>query len=408
MLGRRQHTSEMWFHALKCMDEKAYALEVHRPIFGQDGALYSTSRPECVLHFAPWLFDVGPEFGNSILADRKPWCSLCELEIHNGILVDARLDDVAFAILAEIHRCVLRLEVLLVLGELELVQVVRGPHMFPTSFLCKDLAAELCRCSYTPNPSPSDQHPNTNTACRRRPSLFHSHDIAVDDLTHSDLTIVAHHVERLGLDICAAHKLPRQIIFGELGIGRLFRLFGYGVARFWAVVMVCETYAVSKYQCCGLEGSIGIPHASASSSSTWFVESSWVFEKARCCGVREGDVLGCSRRRDAVVSRRSGSRGISIAPDVRFENLEAQLGGEGVHYNQERETLHAKLVDVTGRIETHPGNVTGTPLTDRCLASTHHLLDSDIKHIKILELSCRHDCDVAITISIWNIHGRNH
>lgn len=39
------------------------------------------------------------------------------------------------------------------------------------------------------------------------------------------MSIIAHHVECFGLDVCGVHALPGEVIFREFGVGCLFVLF---------------------------------------------------------------------------------------------------------------------------------------------------------------------------------------
>lgn len=58
------------------------------------------------------------------------------------------------------------------------------------------------------------------------------------------MATIGDNVERLGLDIGAAHDLPCQIFLGELGVGCLFRLLGDGVYALRSIVVVSKTDAV--------------------------------------------------------------------------------------------------------------------------------------------------------------------
>jgi len=114
------------------------------------------------------------------------------------------------SILAELYTAVCRVEVLLVLRECELIQVVRRPQLFLARIEASDLCVEL----------------------RGRAD---THDIAVDDLSHADLSLVADHVEGLGLDICAVYDLPRKILPLQLGVGNVLRLLGDGLDGIGAI-----------------------------------------------------------------------------------------------------------------------------------------------------------------------------
>lgn len=54
-------------------------------------------------------------------------------------------------------------------------------------------------------------------------------DVAVDHLRQPYSALIADHVESLGLDIRRVHAYPREVIFRELGVRRLFRLLRNGL-----------------------------------------------------------------------------------------------------------------------------------------------------------------------------------
>lgn len=140
----------MWLHALHGVNEQSHALHVYGPIHGLDAALNSTPRPKLVVHLPPRMRRIFPKRARSVLAHHEAGCHLGELQIHLCVLVRRRLDVVGLAILADIHRTSIGLEVLVVFGEAEVVQVVRSPEMGYAGFVGEDLAAELSSCPYTP------------------------------------------------------------------------------------------------------------------------------------------------------------------------------------------------------------------------------------------------------------------
>lgn len=117
-------TCEVWLHALKRVDEQALALEVNRSVLGHDAALNLTSRPELVVQPSPWMCRISSKCACPILAHHEAWRDLSELQVHIRTLVRSRLDNIALSVLAQIHRASISLEALLVLGEVEVVEIV--------------------------------------------------------------------------------------------------------------------------------------------------------------------------------------------------------------------------------------------------------------------------------------------
>lgn len=71
-----------------------------------------------------------------------------------------------------------------------------------------------------------------------------SQDVAVDDLSHGDMATVGDDVERLGLNIGAAHDLPCQIVLREFGVRRVLGLLGDRVHALGAIVVISKTDAM--------------------------------------------------------------------------------------------------------------------------------------------------------------------
>lgn len=55
--------------------------------------------------------------------------------------------------------------------------------------------------------------------------------VAVDDLCKTDVALIRHQVEALGLYTCRLHGHPLQVIAGQLGKGRLLGFFSHGSDR---------------------------------------------------------------------------------------------------------------------------------------------------------------------------------
>jgi hypothetical protein len=217
--SNKRLTSEMRLHALQRMNELAATLEVHRSLLRQHRALDLTSRPEKVLHPAPRLRRVGAKVAGTVLARGKPRRSLCESDIDNSALVRTALDMVALAVLGNLHGALLRVELVLVIGESEVVQVIGGPELGGISLGIDDLCVELRGGA-------------------------DAEDVAEDDLHEAELAVVGGHVEGLGLDVGRVHDLPAEVVFGELGVGHIFGLLCDGLDGFGAVLALGDADTV--------------------------------------------------------------------------------------------------------------------------------------------------------------------
>lgn len=65
-------TRVMWFHSLQCMYEERPPLEIDIPVFRDDFAFRTASRPKCMAHRSPWFQWVGTEVALPVLADLEP------------------------------------------------------------------------------------------------------------------------------------------------------------------------------------------------------------------------------------------------------------------------------------------------------------------------------------------------
>ena len=117
----------MRLHALQRPNIKSQSLEIHRPGLREHMALYPASRPELMEHPSPRILGIGAEVTRPILPHNKPRRYLCEFQVHDAGLVDVGFDGVAFPVLAELHAATLGMEVLHVVGELDVGEVVGAP-----------------------------------------------------------------------------------------------------------------------------------------------------------------------------------------------------------------------------------------------------------------------------------------
>ena len=189
-----QLTGKVWLHALQSVNELSTALEVHRSLLRQEGPLNRAPRPEQVLHPAPRVLRIGAKVAGTVLASRETRRGLCEGDVDDAALVHAALNVVRLAILGDLHGALLGAELVLVVGEGEVVEVVGGPELGGIGLGVDDLGVELGGGA-------------------------DAEDVAEDDLDEAELAVVGGHVEGLGLDVGGVHDLPAEVILGELGVG---------------------------------------------------------------------------------------------------------------------------------------------------------------------------------------------
>ena len=178
------------------MNEQPLSLEVHRPLLREHLPLNPTQRPKLMIHLAPRVRGIRAKVRRPILATDKRGRLLREGQIHDGLGVDGRLDVVALAVLGDLHRDLVVGEVVAVGRELEVLEVVGAPEVFFRRVEVGDFGVELCGLLDTP--------------AGLLVWLFFRwmicgccvHDIAVDHLCQTEQTLIAEHVERLGLDAC--------------------------------------------------------------------------------------------------------------------------------------------------------------------------------------------------------------
>lgn len=209
----------MWLHALQCVNELSTALEVHRSLLRQERSLDRTPGPEKVLHSTPRVRGIGTKVASTVLSGRETRRSLRESDIDNTALVHAALDMVALSILGDLHGALLGAELVLVVGEGEVVEVVGGPELGGIGLGVDDLGVELRGGA-------------------------DAEDVAEDDLHEAELAVVGGHVEGLGLDVGGVHDFPAEVIFGELGVGHA--LLCDGLDGLGAVLALGDADAVEK------------------------------------------------------------------------------------------------------------------------------------------------------------------
>lgn len=208
----------MWLHALQRVNELSTALEVHGSLLRQERSLDLTPGPEQMLHPTPRVRRISAKVASTVLASRKTRSSLCESDIDNTALVHAALNVVALAILGDLHGALLGAELVLVVGEGEVVEVVGGPELGGIGDGVDDLGVELRGGA-------------------------DAEDVAEDDLDEAQLAAVGGHVEGLGLHVGRVHDLPAEVFARELGEGDILGLLLDGLDGFRAVLALGDADA---------------------------------------------------------------------------------------------------------------------------------------------------------------------
>ena len=208
----------MRLHALQSMNKHSPALEINRTLLRDERTLNLTPRPEQVLHAAPRRLRVCTKVAGTVLSRRETRRGLRESNIDDTALVHTALDPVRLAILRNLHGALLGGEVLLVVGEGEVVEVVRGPELGGIGDGVDDLGVELRGGA-------------------------DAEDVAEDDLDEAQLAAVGGHVEGLGLHVGRVHDLPAEVFARELGEGDILGLLLDGLDGFRSVLALGDADA---------------------------------------------------------------------------------------------------------------------------------------------------------------------
>ena len=203
------------------MNKHSPALEINRTLLRDERTLNLTPRPEQVLHAAPRRLRVCTKVAGTVLSRRETRRGLRESNIDDTALVHTALDPVRLAILRNLHGALLGGEVLLVVGEGEVVEVVRGPELGGIGDGVDDLGVELRGGA-------------------------DAEDVAEDDLDEAQLAAVGGHVEGLGLHVGRVHDLPAEVFARELGEGDILGLLLDGLDGFRAVLALGDADAVGE------------------------------------------------------------------------------------------------------------------------------------------------------------------
>ena len=155
-------------------------------------------------HRSPWFLRVGTECAGSVLADNKTWRGLGKFQLDDTLLVGGAVDVVCFSILRKLDLATLCVEVDFGRVKAILFQGVRGEkHGFALVWE-EDSGVEL--------------------RCRSDTS-----DVTVDDLDHTNVSVVGHDVKCLGFDVGGVHYCPFHVVSCELGVRSCAGLFGDGL-----------------------------------------------------------------------------------------------------------------------------------------------------------------------------------
>lgn len=133
----------MRLHPLQSMNKDSSAFAVDFSVFGNNGTLKLTSRPEFVDHRSPRSLGVCSEVGRAILSSHKARGVPCELEIDQAVLVACRLDGIEGAILRELEGYAICEERVLLLVEAVVFKRVGGPKVGFLVVGVEHLAVEL-------------------------------------------------------------------------------------------------------------------------------------------------------------------------------------------------------------------------------------------------------------------------
>ena len=201
----------MRLHALQGVHKHSPALEINRTLLREQRTLNLTPGPKQVLHAAPRRLGVGAEVAGAVLARRETRRGLRESDVNNTALVHTTLDLVRLAVLRDLHGAFLGGEVLLVVGEGEVVKVVGSPELGGIRDGVDDLCVELRGGA-------------------------DAEDVAEDDLDEAQLAVVGGHVEGLGLHVGRVHDLPPEVVLGEFGEGHILGLLLDGLDGFRAIL----------------------------------------------------------------------------------------------------------------------------------------------------------------------------
>lgn len=136
----------MGLHALESMDEYPSTFHIHGSLLGHEVSFYLTSRPEDVLHGAPWFLWVCAVIAGPIFTYNEARCYTLELDVDDGIWRCGGFDVITVAVIGEIHEGFVTLEAGLVVGEVVLLHLFRGPKRW-SSISVEDLGGELSGCS---------------------------------------------------------------------------------------------------------------------------------------------------------------------------------------------------------------------------------------------------------------------
>ena len=217
-----RHTGVVRLHPLQRVHERSAPLEVKLARLGDDRAFHSIPRPEGVAHRAPRLLRVGAKGGGAILADLEARRRPREGQIDDAVFVDGRLDRVLRAVLGQGDGNIIGVEGKPAVVEAVVLQSIGRPQGRLLAVGVEYLGVELaCDANAAGRPVSITRRSNAGWASISR-------DIAIDHLSHGQMSGFGHDVERLRLDAGGLQRRPSQVLLPELGVGHAAALFRDG------------------------------------------------------------------------------------------------------------------------------------------------------------------------------------
>lgn len=135
---------------------------------------------------------------SNVESRRRP----CDCQIHNASFICGRLDGVRRSVFTESNSAAVGVARKLLWVEVKVLERIGGPEIGGLAVRVEDLGVELACSVYTANMRVS--------ACffayRRSSAVLR--DIAVYDLSHSNMPTICHQVESLCLDTRRSHCSP--------------------------------------------------------------------------------------------------------------------------------------------------------------------------------------------------------
>ena len=192
----------MWLHSLKSVREESSPLEINVSGLSNNTTLRLTSRPKAMPHGTPWLLWISAKIALPILANMESRRNPCDCQIHNASFVCSGFDGVRISIFAESNGAVIRVARKFLVVEVEVLEGIGGPEVWGFPVGIEDFRVELACGVYTTNMRLSACF----SVCGRGSAI--SRNVAVDDLSHSNMPTIRRQIESLCLHTCRSHCSP--------------------------------------------------------------------------------------------------------------------------------------------------------------------------------------------------------